>query len=1060
MEDEKTQPKEAQGLSINPNLSIKAKLGIDSVGPYVNPADPDNSESEKTITELGSGKNEEKSLLNFTEQNRVGRLNFLPNWQSWPEWQDFDVTRRVYLKTLINGGGVGFKEEYEQKRNLLIGKIKEDVRAKMRHLGINEEEINKRIEGEINNSITAKLNDEYNTLYQQENFLADKRNLEEDISDDTSSENFTEVENILPEDLRKSSTENQETGFETPDQNQLSEVDDLLKTPKPNVVMETVAPVESRSDLVNNESSGYANPDDLNNEKLKAVVEDLKAGSKEENSPTEKVEQKESEENLNPDLEQSPEQLKLNELREKVARIESDLETQKREPSIAELIAIKDYAAQKLKISSEILKKFQEESGLKESSLVDDDKKTTFNQRLFEFYNQEYLAYKKAFNEIRGKNLGAKFKEGLASLLNTKVGKVLRWYGSQNKWLRLGVTSSLFAVGGYAIGAAVVGGSLLSASAYGAGRFARGGASILAGGAARVMAEKKWSEENLLNKVKEEEDKLKNENLDAEEFEKRLKDLRNWEEKERKRMKLMKAAVTIGVGAGAGLLAGLTEASIKGTGTMTGASESAPSRPKITDDTIGKPRTATTQTPDQKFFNESDASKSDFSKNRISRGVMDRSLGNTDDNTPVTPKVSTQELKFEKVKVQNEKGEILNEERNWSQKELESTDNKLKEIFDDPTILRHTVKEGDSTWKILEEIIEKRKDLKEIKLTPAQKTYLTSWFTEKVMKDPSSFGVGKDGSIFVGKQTDFTKLFENQRDFESILAKARALSKAQEESILRNNEKIANWIKDPNNQGKPLTKEVVKEILSSEPRKFVYIPSKVQTVETPIVTDELLNDQEKLAQSIDQWSRDQGQISAGFKEDSVDRMLNSIEQDLEEKALENKPILSSNQIAGGAGLTALASVQSLNNFNKKTVIRTPKTDEAAVIEDIEFNNLLRQSVNNFYNKKKFLGVVEGVQTEDWRLMASRPATNTVSGYISLLNGTGLLTGNPIDRQIREMFMGSDKHIKFLSYVGQLQNAIKDKAGMEIIPYQQENMGEFFKRLFAKAMELGIRIDKK
>jgi|LSQX01.1.fsa_nt_gb hypothetical protein len=149
----------------------------------------------------------------------------------------------------------------------------------------------------------------------------------------------------------------------------------------------------------------------------------------------------------------------------------------------------------------------------------------------------------------------------------------------------------------------------------------------------------------------------------------------------------------------------------------------------------------------------------------------------------------------------------------------------------DPSLLTHKVLEGESTWQILESILNHNDRFE--KMSEAQKTYVLSYLTNKAIQNPEQYGLNSDGSISMGSKTDFTKMFEDTKEIKTVFNKAEQTitpGSPQEESILSNNQKIKDWVKGRSQE--VLDEKTVPEILSDKP-----IPS-VETKPEPDVVEQ------------------------------------------------------------------------------------------------------------------------------------------------------------------------------------------------------------------------------
>src|SRR3989344_2130474 len=161
----------------------------------------------------------------------------------------------------------------------------------------------------------------------------------------------------------------------------------------------------------------------------------------------------------------------------------------------------------------------------------------------------------------------------------------------------------------------------------------------------------------------------------------------------------------------------------------------------------------------------------------------------------------------------------------------------VEKIISDQALLKHDVVAGDSTWKILEKTLDHNDQFKG--MTEAQKTYVLSIMTNKALQHPENYGLGHEGAIHIGDKTDFSKLFENTKEVKSILDKAQETispGSAQENSILTNNAKIADWVKE--NPNVKITNDKVAEILATKPKVEVIpepVVPKTEVIPEPVI---------------------------------------------------------------------------------------------------------------------------------------------------------------------------------------------------------------------------------
>jgi hypothetical protein len=471
-------------------------------------------------------------------------------------------------------------------------------------------------------------------------------------------------------------------------------------------------------------------------------------------TPPDPLLQQEGKSEKTPEWRESDEWKKFEIMRDDLARSDVSF-SQSDMSSIGLELKRSEYRNYKEAIAKKIEESFRKSAG----ENLTPEQEAELKQKIHETVNEELLdkeqdSYRKALRGHRSETLMDKTKEALKSAAESRVAQ---WYMRQNKWARLGVTTVLFTAGGYALGTAAVGGTLFSAGAYGAGRLGRGAASIFGGGAARGFAEKHWTEDKINEEYKKREEKIKSSDDSLEQKTKDFEDLKKWEEKEKRAIKRNKNLVTIGVGAGAGLLAGLTEGAVSGKGS------------------------------------------SDFQEHRVPRGRIEPTAksGQIPEPQPVKANIPEQVPKpitspTEKI---FDKPEVLVQEA----KTGDSVWGMLHKTLDNNEHFKNFG--GTGTPREIAEQIE------------AKQTRALQTFTSEVLKNHDQYGVGPNGEIAVGQKVDFSKLFENNKLFNKAMEDADSLKPRQVSSIIGNNRKIEAWIEA--NHGKKVN---VDEILSAKPK--------------------------------------------------------------------------------------------------------------------------------------------------------------------------------------------------------------------------------------------------
>ncbi len=133
-----------------------------------------------------------------------------------------------------------------------------------------------------------------------------------------------------------------------------------------------------------------------------------------------------------------------------------------------------------------------------------------------------------------------------------------------------------------------------------------------------------------------------------------------------------------------------------------------------------------------------------------------------------------------------------------------------------PAELVYEVEPGSSVWGTTENFLKEKLGSNFDGLNEAQRTHLIDQIKNKIAEDPSKFGMeGVENIDFVqaGQKIDFSPLMEDNV-MGKMLESSSDLSREAMESIISNNEAIAEWVRE--NPGERLTTEKVREILSGE----------------------------------------------------------------------------------------------------------------------------------------------------------------------------------------------------------------------------------------------------
>jgi hypothetical protein len=292
-------------------------------------------------------------------------------------------------------------------------------------------------------------------------------------------------------------------------------------------------------------------------------------------------------------------------------------------------------------------------------------------------------------------------------------------------------------------------------------------------------------------------------------------------------------------------------------------------------------------------------------------------------------------------------------------------------------------------------------------MTEAQKSFVLSMLVNKTFQNPKDYGFSEDGIMRVGDKLDFTKLFEDAKEIKSIFDKARETitpGSPQEKSILANNEKIANWVK--NNPGAKITSDKVADILNGKPKTEAAvetIPVPPRPAPEPIATAMSVLDKEYVEK------RDKEQTHM--------------------------------DIAKAKG--RIAELEALETKDRNPNLeRSLTSDSRSIISDSRFNQnvevAFRSEIDNIYGKKGFAGMgrVAGVNTKEWGEMARLPASKIVEYY----TGDSAKSGLPAD--IVEKLSKSKGHNNLMKQAVGLM----EQSNGAVKPFENENMEQFIKRL--------------
>lgn len=509
--------------------------------------------------------------------------------------------------------------------------------------------------------------------------------------------------------------------------------------------------------------------------------------------------------------------------------------------------------------------------------------------------------------------------------------------------------------------------------------------------------------------------------------------------KERKKTAIYKAALTVGLGAGTGILTGLVGDSFAGTGGTTKSALEQANQPKGTSVESLTPKISSRLSAAE----TADTSKDIFNgtykiPNQSEPTALDFSKG------PTTPATSASEIP----------GFVSVEHI----------------FFSDPSILHHEAIAGDSVWKILDKTLENNDQFKG--MTEAQKTYVLSILTNKVVQDPTTYGVGDGGSLNIGDKTDFTKLFENSNEIKSLIKKAVKTvtpGSLQEVSILKHNTQISSWLND--HPGEKLTNDKVAEILATKSKAPVELTLKPSLIpESPTHLSK-----ETGSDVYNQHTWGAGESPSQFIESPNQDISNKIPdygipKDVPKYETPNQ-LGGETIMAGGLGMAGMTTVGAMDRNSSKgtdgerlrldieearkriteleaggtktgnpNLVRSSISDarfsRAADVNPVE--SAFRSEIDSIYGKNGFLGFgrLAGIDSLEWKEIANLPVDKVLRYY------TGDSTRSGFSAEIVEKLARSQNH---KALVDQTQGLIGVSKGI-VRPFENESVEQFIKRL--------------
>lgn len=770
----------------------------------------------------------------------------------------------------------------------------------------------------------------------------------------------------------------------------------------------------------------------ISEEKKEEFFEKPRLVVKNENNP----DQNRSGDNSNPEWlkEKQPGEVaeweELERLRFHLARAENQKAT-----TIGEMINLgilrDEYEAKKQKLASVLRERL---TGVSEGPLTKDQQKFVNDTVFDELVQKENEAYLTTLKENRSETWKDKGKEALRTVAGLKL---VSWYLKQNKWTRVAVNTGLFGIA-VGVGTFIGGGAALTAMGVTGLRGARAVGSVLGSGLG-IGVDKRYNKqiEEVDKEEKEAVELIKNDpNLSVEEKTKKYTETKEKYDKERKWITKRKAMLMVGggiIGGNVGAVTGELLSTYYGGGGSASALE------------VKK-------------------DNSDISSHRIQRGAANfsptseinirQTLFIEQDKDQGLIDVELKSDKIEKIRF-----EELNQVSTESPKpEVESQVSEAPKMSFKQENLVHKVKDGDSTWNILKEILKHDERFKNFsgngtpqeiaEQVEAKQTRVLHDVLAKALKNHDEYHIGPNGEIKVGDKVDFSKLFNNTEELDEIIKDAENLKPTQVSSIIESNRKIETWLKES-----PGKKFDLDEIMSTKPKVFEMPKPEIVEPELPDAP-ELQKPNISGAEAIE--------------------TIKPVAPDL----LETPPAPKSDLVENGntmfAGVAGLALVKKLNTEDgtaaqeevtaakrklgileeNRDGLRTMSSDTLEVAQNAEIREavegVLNNEVNDIYGESSFLGLkkVAGVDTKEWKTIAGLPARRVLEYFKSPET-------SDLPKTILAELQTSEKHRKLVERINELVVEAGKHSNADFSPKGDESIVDYLRRIGGSLMRQQI-----
>lgn len=694
----------------------------------------------------------------------------------------------------------------------------------------------------------------------------------------------------------------------------------------------------------------------------------------------------------------------------------------------------KDYIAKKIEET------FRKNAGENLTPEQEAELNSKINDKIFEeLVKKENDAYLSVLKEVRGETKMDKVMENAKSFLNTKA---VKWYLGLSRRDRIACSFVIGTTAGLTFGAGI---GALGAVGYVGKRVLTGAAGI--GMGELVNKKKSWSLEEI-NKLEEaEKETLRSSDLPLEEKSKRELDIRKKYKKERLKATAWKVGLTAVAGAGTGLLANLAEGAFAGVGSG-GATKSA------LESKGGKTGgIAENKLPPRKGFQFVPIKPSVTAVEEP--GIEIKSIPIAEIPLPPKNLDSVTMLEVPEPKV----GTVLAEK-----------------IFDKPEVFIHKVEMGDSTWKMLKDTLENFDRFKKLGGTgtpqeiaeqiEAKQTRVLQSYVGEVLKNHDQYKVGPNGEIEIGKEVNFSKLFEDSKKFDEILNDAENLKPTQVSSIIENNDKIEAWV-----QANPGKKFDIDEILSDKPKAVPEIvpeavpkipeilkPTPIMTpppeipTEPPVVPESPVVEPAPLAKPLINMNGGETVMAGSLGVVGMATTAGILGEGKDDKSpLEREYIEKRDDeqihrdIAKAKG--RLAELEQQEN-RTPGLERTLVSDSKLFVSKIKFNQTVEEAfkseIDSIYGERGFMGLgrVSGIKSKEWGEMARLPANKVVEYY------TGDSAKSELAPEILKKLEKSKKH----QALAEQMKGLIAQSNEDLKPYNNENMDQFIRRLGGHVLE--------